>query len=370
MAALLLMMLAAPLWVPPVTAEGMPAAGILIHPADGGLPDYAQRLEAIVDAYPRLPTILADVFAHPNGAQPAISPLRLGYGLALLFAAGALALILARRLLRRQETAAPVPRLMAGLAEIAAFSLGTLLAFALMRPPHPAAPAILLAVLKLVATLLLTDRILRILTAPGDPAHRLLPLDTPAARGLQNTAMIVVVLTAGPLGLLDLLRALGLPQDAAVALGLPMGTLPFLYLLWVIWRHHVAVMRTLIEPLNLDARSLPLLAIWPALATLHLLGLWFAAAGAALRLEPQTGQKLLASLLLAFGVPLVALVLMRPLSRLYRGDSRDLGAPDNSDPQVARLMRAVLLALIVLGVVGTAMIWGSGLTVPMDRALS
>ncbi len=361
MAALLLLMLAVPPWAPPAAAETILAAGAPQLSADSGLLDYARRLEAIVDAYPRLPAVLADVFAHPNGVQPAISPLRLGYGLAMLFAAGALALTLARRLLRRQEAAAPVLRLMAGLAEIAAFSLGTLLAFALMRPPHPAAPAILLTVLKLAATLLLTDRILRILTAPEDPVHRLLPLDTPAARGLQNTAMVVVALTAVPLGLLDLLRALGLPQDAAVALGLPLGTLPFLYLLWVVWRHRVAVIRPLIEPLNLDARSLPLLAIWPALATLHLLGLWFVAAGAALRLEPQTGQRLLESLLLAFGVPLVALVLTRPLSRLYRGDTSDIAAPDNSGPQVARLMRAVLLAMIVLGVVGTAMIWGFGL---------
>lgn len=354
MAAFLL--LAVPLWAPPAIAEGNP-----ILSADAGLPDYARRLEAIVDTYPRLPAILADVFAHPNGVQPAISPLRLGYGLAVLFAAGVLALIVARRLLRRQNTAIPVLRLMAGLAEMAAFSLGTLLAYALMRPPHPAAPAILLAVLKLVATLLLTDRILRLLTAPEDQAHRLLPLDTPAAHGLQNTAMVVVALIAGPLGLLDLLRALGLPQDATVALGLPLGTLPFLYLMWVVWRHRVAVIRTLIEPLNLDARSLPLLGVWPALATLHLLGLWLVAAGAALRQEPRAGERLLASLLLAFGVPLVALVLTRPLSRLYRGSASDAEAPDNSGPQVARLMRAILLAMIVLGVVGTAMIWGFGL---------
>ena len=345
-----------PLWAPPAIAEGNP-----ILSADAGLPDYARRLEAIVDVYPRLPAIVADVFAHPNGVQPAMSPLRLGYGLALLFAAGVLALIVARRLLRRQEIVAPVLRLTAGLAELAAFSLGTLLAYALMRPPHPAAPAILLAVLKLVATILLTDRILRLLTAPEDQAHRLLPLDTPAAHGLQNTAMVVVALIAGPLGLLDLLRALGLPQDAVLALGLPLGTLPFLYLLWVVWRHRVAVIRTLVEPLNLDARSLPLLGVWPALATLHLLGLWLIAAGAALRQEPQAGERLLASLLLAFCVPLVALVLTRPLSRLYHGNTNDAGAPDDSSPQVARLMRAILLAMIVLGVVGTAMIWGYGL---------
>ncbi|MFS2008676.1 mechanosensitive ion channel family protein [Azospirillum sp. CT11-132] len=345
-----------PLWAPPAIAEGNP-----ILSADAGLPDYARRLEAIVDVYPRLPAIVADVFAHPNGVQPAMSPLRLGYGLTLLFAAGVLALIVARRLLRRQEIVAPVLRLTAGLAELAAFSLGTLLAYALMRPPHPAAPAILLAVLKLVATILLTDRILRLLTAPEDQAHRLLPLDTPAAHGLQNTAMVVVALIAGPLGLLDLLRALGLPQDAVLALGLPLGTLPFLYLLWVVWRHRVAVIRTLVEPLNLDARSLPLLGVWPALATLHLLGLWLIAAGAALRQEPQAGERLLASLLLAFCVPLVALVLTRPLSRLYHGNTNDAGAPDDSSPQVARLMRAILLAMIVLGVVGTAMIWGYGL---------
>lgn len=351
---------AAPAATPPPPE---PSAGTAAASPETGLRDYAQRLDTIVAVYPQLPDILTDSFARPNGSQPTMPPLRLLAGLAVLFGAGVSAMLAARRLLHLREASTPFLRLSAGLAEIMAFALGTLLAFAVMHPPHPAAPAILLAILKFTATTLLSDRLLRVLTAPADPAHRLLPLDDDAARGLQRTAVTTVVLTAGSQGLLDLLRALGIPPQAAVALGLPMGTLPFLYLLWVVWYRRAAVTQTLTGPLNLDARSLPILTVWPALATLCLLGLWLVAVTAALRLEPNTGLRLMASLLLALGVPLVALVLIRPLARFYRGDTQGTDGraeTDGSGPQVARLTRAILLAMIVLGVVGTAMIWGLG----------
>ncbi|MBP2311284.1 mechanosensitive ion channel domain-containing protein [Azospirillum soli] len=319
------------------------------------LQEYARRLDEVADTYPRLPGMLADAFHRPNGTQPAMSPLRLGGALLILFAAGGAAMAVARRALRIRENTAPLLRLTAGLAEMVAFALGVLLSYAALRPAHPAAPAILLAVLQFALTVLLADRLLRVVTAPGMPEHRPLPLDEEAARGLHRTALTTVVLMAGMLGLFDLLRALGMPREGAVALGLPLGTLPFVYLLWEIWRHRAGVTEALAAPLNLDMRALPLLSAWPALATLYLLGLWVTVIAAALRLEHGTGLRLMASLLLAFGMPMVALLLTKPLARFYRAGLED---GEDAGPQLARLMRAAWLALMVLGVIGTAMIWG------------
>ncbi|OYD81594.1 hypothetical protein CHT98_24995 [Azospirillum brasilense] len=320
------------------------------------LQSYARRLEEVADTYPRLPGMLADTFHRPNGTQPAMSPLRLGVALLVLFAAGVGAMAVARRALRTREGATPLLRLTAGLAEMIAFTLGVLLTYVALRPAHPAAPVILLAVLQFALTILLADRLLGVVTAPGMPERRPLPLDEEAARGLHRTALTTVVLMAGTLGLLDLLRALGMPRDGAVALGLPLGTLPFVYLLWMIWRHRAGVSRSLATPLNLDMRALPLLSALPALATLYLLGLWMTVIAAALRLEHGTGLRLMASLLLAFGMPIAALLLTRPLARFYRAGQE--GMEENAGPQLVRVMRAVWLSLLVLGVVGTAMVWG------------
>lgn len=334
------------------TRNGQPQAATT---TETPLQEYARRLDEVAATYPRLPGMLADTFHRPNGTQPAMSPLKLGGALLVLFAVGGAAMAIARRALRIREGTAPLLRLSAGLAEMVAFALGALLTYAALRPAHPAAPAILLAVLQFALTALLADRLLRVVTAPGMPEHRPLPLDENAARGLHRTALTTVVLMAGTLGLFDLLRALGMPREGAVALGLPLGTLPFVYLLWMIWRHRTGVTQSLAAPLNLDARELPLLSAWPALATLYLLGLWGTVVTAALRLEHGTGVRLMASLLLTFGMPMVALLSTRPLARFYRAgleDGKDAG------PQLARLMRAVWLALMVLGVIGTAMIWG------------
>jgi small-conductance mechanosensitive channel len=96
-----------------------------------------------------------------------------------------------------------------------------------------------------------------------------------------------------------------------------------------------------------------------ALATLYLVGLWLAAAAACLRLETGIGLRLLLSLLLSAAVPLLALMLRSPIIRFYQAVGEQ---PDSKT--ALRLMRAVWAALMVLGVVGTAFIWGFD---PSDR---
>ncbi|MCW2238370.1 mechanosensitive ion channel domain-containing protein [Azospirillum canadense] len=324
---------------------------------------YADRLEAVAATYPRLPVIVMNAFERPNGRDVPVDPWRLLTGLSVLIAAGTTALLATNRALARTRErveaahAAPVIaavlRLSLGLVGVAAYVVGALIAYAALHPRHPAAPAILLAVLQASVTVLLVDRLVRFLCAPDQPALRLLPLDTTAARALHRTAMVTVTLAAGVLGLVDLLMALGVGGDAIVAIGLPASTIPFIYLLHRVWRGRNAVALALAGPLSIDPAASPALGLWPVAATVYLIGLWLVVAASAVRLEPGTGPRMLISLLAALAVPAVALIVQRPLARFYRGEETEAGKAT-----VTRVMRAVWTALFLVGLFATAAIWG------------
>lgn len=338
----------------PAAATGGPATALEL---------YAARLEAVAATYPQLPAILSDAFARPNGREAAVHPLWLLRGLLILFAAGTAALLLTSRLLAgplrklEAESGAPlltgVLRLVLGLVPVIAFAVGALVAYAVLRPSHPAAPAVLLAVLQAALTVLLADRLIRFLCAPARPALRLIPLEDADARALHRTGVVTVTLAATVLGLVDLLLALGVGGNAIVAIGIPLSTVPFLYLLYRVWRGRMAVARAIAHPLGIEAKDHPTLGLWAVAASVYLVGLWLVVAAAAVRLEPVTGPRMLASLLVALAVPAVALMAQRPLARFYRGEETQAGKV-----AVARVMRALWSALFVVGVFATAAIWG------------
>ncbi|WP_170295745.1 mechanosensitive ion channel family protein [Azospirillum brasilense] len=352
---------------------GLPSGSALgqtpdVHPPTAGgtataLEVYAARLEAVAATYPQLPSILSDAFARPNGREAAVHPLRLLRGLLILFTAGTVALLLTRRVLaeplRKLESEGGAPlltgalRFVLGLVPVGAFAVGVLVVYAIVRPPHPAAPAVLLAVLQAAMTVLLCDRLIRFLCAPGRTALRLIPLEDADARALHRTGVITVTLAATVLGLVDLLLALGVAGNAIVAIGLPLSTVPFLYLLFRVWRGRTAVARAVAHPLGIEAKDHPTLGLWAVAASVYLVALWLVVAAAAVRLEPATGPRMLASLLVALAVPAIALMAQRPLARFYRGEETAAGKA-----AVARVMRALWSALFVVGVFATAAIWG------------
>ncbi len=347
-------------WAMAQTADAAsPASGR----AATALEAYAARLEAVAATYPQLPSILSDAFARPNGREAAVHPLRLLRGLLILFAAGTVALLLTRRVLAgplsRLEADGEAPlltgalRFALGLVPVGAFAVGVLVVYAILRPAHPAAPAVLLAVLQAALTVLLIDRLIRFLCAPGHPGLRLIPLADADARALHRTGVVTVTLAATVLGLVDLLLALGVGGNAIVAIGLPMSTVPFLYLLHRVWRGRVAVARAIARPLGMEAQDHPTLGLWAVAATVYLVALWLVVAAAAVRLEPATGPRMLASLLVPLAVPAIALMAQRPLARFYRGEETETGKA-----AVARVMRALWSALFVVGVFATAAIWG------------
>ena len=236
--------------------------------------------------------------------------------------------------------------------------MGLLLGYAILRPSHPAAPAVLIAVLQAAVTVSIADLVIRFLCAPDHPDRRLLPVDDGGARSIHRTAVVTAVLTATTLGLADLLGALGMAYDPLIALILPISTAPFIYLLYRLWSSRPAMVQAIGGYLGLGARDAPTLVLGLALATLYLVGLWVTAAAAALRLETGIGLRLLLSLFLSAAVPLLALMLRRPIVRFYQTPGEQTGSEHTDSKAALRLMRAVWAALMVLGVVATAFIWG------------
>ena len=151
-----------------------------------------------------------------------------------------------------------------------AFLVGLLLGYAILRPSHPAAPAILVVVLEATITVSITDLVIRFLCAPHHPERRLLPVGDRGARSIHRTAVITAALTAATLGLAGLLGALGMAHDPLIALVLPISTAPFLYLLYRLWSSRPAMAHALGGHLGLGAREAPTLVLGLALVTLYL----------------------------------------------------------------------------------------------------
>src|SRR5918995_3428565 len=286
---------------------------------------YAHRIDAVAAALPHVPRAIADAFARPNGREGAVGPVKLALSVLFLFAVGTAALLAARRLLPDpgpKDSGRVLYRAARSLGIhsvwVTAFLVGLLLGYAILRPSHPAAPAILVTVLEATITVFIADLVLRCLCAPDHPDRRLLPVGDQGARSIHRTAVVAAALTAATLGLADLLGALGMAYDPLIALVLPISTAPFLYLLYRLWSRRPAMANALNIHLGLGARDTPTLVLGLSLVTLYLAGLWLAAVTTTLRQEPGTGLRLLLSLFLSGAVPLLALMLRLPIIRFYR----------------------------------------------------
>jgi len=234
---------------------------------------YAHRIDAVAAAIPQVPTAIADAFGRPNGRDAAVSPAKLILSVLFLFAVGITALFAARRLLPEpslESGGTPLSRAARSLAvhavRVTAFLIGLLLGYAILRPSHPAAPAVLQA----AVTVSIADLVTQFLCAPGRPDRRLLPVSDEAARSIHRTAVMAAVLTAAALGIADLFGALGMAYDPLIALILPISTAPFLYLLYQLWSNRPAMVQAIGGYLGLGVREVPTLALGLALATLYL----------------------------------------------------------------------------------------------------
>jgi hypothetical protein len=299
-------------------------------PAEPPLAFYARRLREVAACYPLLPAAIADAFARPLGREVRIDPLALAVRVAVVSALGALAMLVARRLLARWRArlAAPVAastarvvrallRLLLGLVEVAAFAGGMLLAYAVLHPTHPSAPLVLHEVLRAAVAVPITDQLLRFLADPDAASLRLLPLPDRGARVLHRVLLTLVVIVAVLGVVVRTLAALGLAPDGMAALALALLLLPSAWLIAMVWRLRVVVTATLAERLGFGGEARQALAVWPALATFYLVLLYAVSAGALLRGEGEIGLRMVASVAAILLVPLLAWLVQDPLRRLY-----------------------------------------------------
>jgi moderate conductance mechanosensitive channel len=359
---------------------------------------YKRRLSAVAAAYPRLPQAVADAFARPNGGAEPIGPIRLVLSVVATLLAGAVVMVIVHRALaplRARLIEGPAEghmhrlgrlalRLLFDIVDIAAFLVGMALAFLVLSPDHPVAPALLFIVMRAATIILVVDRVVRALYDPGRPALRFIQMTDEQARGVHRVMLTAVTLTVLITAVLQIFAAMGLPADALVAIAIPLSIVPSAYLLTILWRRRAAITAAIAARLGLDLAKTPALGIWPVLATVYLAGLWLVVVDALLRQQPGVGTKALASLLLLIAVPIVARLIQRPLIRAY---GIDMPAPapavapaslhpvtdefgdelPRAEARVAisasanpatRLMRAVWVVLIVSAIVLTAWIWG------------
>jgi small-conductance mechanosensitive channel len=372
---------------------GARRAAAAIPPPQSLLDTYSARLAATAAAYPRLPQGLAEAVAG-RSKDSATGLARLVGGVAFILAAGAAAMIALRLLLvrwRRQLTgplaggrgnvaARLVLRLAFDVLEIGAFLLGGVIAYAILRPAHAAAPAVLFIVLRAATIVLLGERIARFLCDPKTPKSRLVHIADAEARGLYRAVISTMLVTVVVLAAVQIVVALDLPSDEVVAFALPLSILPFAYLLFLVWRRRSELTTALARWLRLEGEHSYVAGALVVLGAAYLVGLWLAVVDAVLRTQPAIGMKAIASLILVFLVPVVAGLIHRPIARFYGlaaaapatapppqdefGDFLPVVGPAEQQPatgtagHVSRLMRAVWAVLIVLAIIITARLWG------------
>ncbi len=348
---------------------------------------YAQRLRALPAAYAALPSRLDAAFSRDGTISGFDGAARWIGGIALILGVGAIGMLAVhallaplRRRIREQASGgtriaigALVLRLMLDLVEIAAFLAASALTYAIVEPTHPAAPQVLMILLRAIAVVLVVSRLTLFFCDPENPGMRLLTVDDAAARALHRIVVTTTLLVVGVTSIMRILMALKLDDDSLIALALPLSLLPLAYLIGLAWRNRGAVAERARHWLSVGAGRNMLIDAWPVLLTAYLAILWLVIADGILRVQQGTAPRALASLLLMLSVPLLAWLIHRPLARFYGvavlttsgiapadgGVSQAAIVPDSSAlQQVQRLMRAVWFVLIVGAVVLTSRIWG------------
>jgi small-conductance mechanosensitive channel len=358
---------------------------------EGVLKVYSRQLRALPSAYVALPERFGAVFAYGDIGQSE-GFARWAGAVALILAVGAIAMLAVRRLLapaRRRiaelavgtakgAVGALVLRLFLDLVEIAGFLAAAALTYAALDPTHPAAPQVLMILLRAVVAVMLVSRLTFFFCDTERAGMRLLAVDDAAAKALHRIVFMTALLLVGVASFIRAMMALGLDRDSLVALALPLSLIPFAYLTALAWTHRKQVAERARHWLTLDGGSRIMLEAWPIFLTGYLGILWLVIADGIIRQQQGTAPRALASLLLMLSVPLLAWLIHRPLARFYgvavlaigpaAGAATNPGSATVASPvsgtespalrQVQRLMRAVWFVLIVGAVVLTSRIWG------------
>jgi small-conductance mechanosensitive channel len=357
-------------------AQRAASAAVVTPPAAAEAPEapltyYGRRVEEIAATYDEVDDQLGAAVARggPTGSAWEFASRALLVAVIAIAAGLGVALLLHGRAPSTDAGPATrrLARLGADLAGVLAYGAGLVLLYLLIRPENPAAGVLLHALLVEGAIFGVIVGLAGLVFAPRRAADGLAGLGPEAARKAYRIVVIAtgLLIVAGILA--RFITGMGLRWDYAVAVGLPIGSLAYLYLITQLLRHRAAIARGMAPALGGDGRARRLAAAAPIAAAGYVLVLWVIVVDAALRSVPDVGPRAMASLAIPLLVPVLARVARLGLLRVYPA----AGEPETEDAaHVTRLMRAVWVVLAIAALAVTAMVWDVGTGAVGDDVLT
>lgn len=331
------------------------------------------RLGDVLDAGRSVPAALGAAAAKLTEGRGPLHPL----AVLLLFAAMVTMGWGAERFVRRvvgpgkwaggkqpESLGAEVGRLLLRLAVealgLAVFALVALAAFFAIYQGHVATRQLVLAALAGTVAVRLAGVAGHVLLAPNAPEARLVPLGDTSARRLHGAILgLATVFVLGRLGL-GLWRTWGLPDDAAVLLGLGLAIAFAAIVIHAVWRVRGDIGTLIRGPEPAPPLRAWLARLWPVFVTAYVVVIFLAHAAERLGGGSLGSHAGIGSLLVLVAVPLADLALVR-LLRAALGTGA--GATDSSVGSSAIryepvLRRGIHIVLTVAGLVWVARLWG------------
>jgi small-conductance mechanosensitive channel len=261
-----------------------------------------------------------------------------------------------------------------GVVHIAAFLAGALALFFALWQGHEATRLVMVVTFAAIIGTRVFALLARLLLEPAAPRLRLLPLDDRAAGTLYWGTVRIVALFALMRAAQVLLLHFEASQDAVGLWGLGAGTLALLLVLDTVWRMRspvAAMIRGSGEPGPL--RRL-LADLWPGLATLYLLAVYFSRMIDLLRGDTEPSNAPIVSVLLIVALPIVDMFACRLVAAMMKPRPGAQGAPAGEASDFASsfgpvLHKAIHIVVIVAGLLILADLWELNLFAMAERGL-
>ncbi|WP_207761890.1 mechanosensitive ion channel family protein [Arboricoccus pini] len=348
---------------------------------------YSRRLREVLASYDGLSETVSHALRNPRGEAMNAPPGAFIATIVVIALASIAGSIIMRRwlnaILRRRHPNLRGFRLRAVLlastiAAIASYALLIVLPYLVLHPGNPAAPIALELLLRQGITFWIVIALTGMTLAPNEPTLRLLPVDDRTAEVLSRAITVTMALILIPSGFLLLLWHVGLPLNSALALWLPASALPFLYLLAFLIAHRKDVVPKLLARFGMLHHDGVAATLIPLGIGAYLVAIWLLVVDASLKGHAAAVPLAIASFAILLAIPLAGRLInyllltffmraeMQQTEAAATGRAAHVELPDaaasqpalSAEMHVAKLMRAVWIMLILLGILVVAYIWG------------
>lgn len=369
----LLALVLATAWAPNALAAGADQVIVSPQPAEAALGYYGRRLVAMVQAFetlPESPILPLLAFLASTAITAVVASMLVRWLLARSHLGHSTTSLLARRLVPRgvaldgrrySRLRRRVAVMAASLIAMGVYCASVVGIYLASRPQHPDALTGVEFLLREGVIFWAAVIVLDIVLMPRGRDLRLLPLNDHAARILYRAMLWTAGLMLVPSWLTLLVSGFALPLDTALALWLPVSILPFAYLIGAVIVHRRLAEDVLIH-IGFKQEEDVVAAVLAFLVTGYLVGLWLLVVDTSLRGGTSAVVQAILSLAVILAIPLAAHTIRLIFKRFFGSLKPVSDENAKDDPYIRNLMRAVWLALSVLGLVGVAYLWGFNAT--------